>query len=673
MACSGWIGTAVVPRVIGMIRTTRTAWPRIASRPCPWIAKAMSGLDWARPSQTTSRPDSGPFHALPFDAGNPDNLGEKLVNALYEDSAGMVWVGTTGTLNRYDRASGRYERLNIPEIANSDVLAVIEDRPNMLWVGTSGQGLAHVDLRTRTAKTYRHREGDPTSLGNDWILRFLIDRRGTLWAATLDGLSRFDPATDQFRTFRFGAEGNAVFTSVVEDDHGMFWISGANGVLQFDPEKERFVAFEPGRAAVGFSVLASSSGDVWAATQTGLYRFNPNSRRTRVYTDADGMASSAVSCVLQDASGDIWMSTTEGVSRLMVASDRFRNYSEEDGLPGRDLTGWSACSRSRSGDLYFGGFAGAVAFDPRAVVDNPYAPSVMLTGLELAGVPVQLEPGSPLTRAIGYTHELHLASNQRNFGIEFAALSFRSPSTNRYRYRLDGLDSAWREVTSERRLANYTTLPAGGYTFRVQGATNRGLWGEPGVALRITIDAPWWTRWEFRSLVVASLLAMAFVIYRYRMSRIVRALEIRQEERIRERTRIARELHDSLLQGLQGLTLKFHALAHSLTPGSPIRSGMEGNLKQARELIEEARARVRDLRTQDEPQVSLETLVDEFAAILPGHRPRTSRCEWSERPNGSTRSRSTRFFSSAARRSRMPSTMRRRREWRSNSPTAPAS
>ena len=262
------------------------------------------------------------------------------------------------------------------------------------------------------------------------------------------------------------------------------------------------------------------------------------SRRTRVYTDADGLASSAVSCVLQDASGDIWMSTTEGVSRLMVASDRFRNYSEADGLPGRDLTGWSACSRSRMGELYFGGFAGAVAFDPRAVVDDPYAPPVMLTGLELAGVPVQLEPGSPLTRAIGYTHELHLASNQRNFGIEFAALSFRSPSTNRYRYRLDGLDTAWREVTSERRLANYTTLPAGVYTFRVQGATNRGLWGEPGVALQITIDAPGRARWEFRSLVVASLLAMAFIIYRYRLSRIVRALEIRQEERILERTRM---------------------------------------------------------------------------------------------------------------------------------------
>ena len=562
-------------------------------------------------------PDSGPFHALPFDAGNPDNLGERLVNALYEDSAGMLWVGTTGSLNRYDRATRRYERVVIPEIANSDVLAVIEDRPKMLWVGTSGQGLAHVDLRTGTTKAYRHREGDPTSLGNDWILRLLIDHRGTLWAATLDGLSRFDPSTDQFRTFRIGAEGTAVFTSVVEDAHGMFWISGANGVLQFDPVKERFVEFDPGRAAVGFSVLASSGGDIWAATQTGLYRFNLGSRRTRIYTDNDGMASSAVSCVLEDGHGDVWMSTTEGVSRLMVASDRFRNYSEEDGLPGRDLTGWSACSRSRGGELYFGGFAGAVSFDPRAVVDDPYAPPVMLTGLELAGVPVKLEPGSPLTRAIGYTRELHLSSDQRNFGIEFAALSFRSPNTNRYRYRMDGLDTAWREVTSERRVASYTTLPAGVYTFHVQGATNRGPWGEPGVSLRITIDAPWWARWEFRTLLAALLVATAFAIYRYRLNRIMRALEIRLDERIRERTRIARELHDSLLQGFQGLTLKFHALAHSLAPGSSVRSSIEGNLKQAREIIEEARARVRDLRIQDEPQASLEALVDEFAAILP--------------------------------------------------------
>src|SRR5262249_26480898 len=179
---------------------------------------------------------------------------------------------------------------------------------------------------------------------------------------------------------------------------------------------------------------------------------------------------------------------------------RFRNYSLEDGLPGRDLTGWSACFRSRTGELYFGGFAGAVAFDPRAVVDNPYTPPVVLTGLELAGISVQLGRGSPLLHAITYTPELHLSSSQRTFTLEFAALSFRSPGTNRYRYRLVGLDSSWHEVGSERRVASYTTLPPGRYTFQVQGATNRGPRSEPGAELRIKEAQPWWAPWEVRGL-----------------------------------------------------------------------------------------------------------------------------------------------------------------------------
>jgi ligand-binding sensor domain-containing protein/signal transduction histidine kinase len=573
------------------------------------------GLGASAPNHFSSHPS--PFQALPFDAGNRDNLGEKLVNVLYEDLHGTLWVGTTGALNRYDRSTGRYERVNLPG-RKSDVLSIIGDRSDALWVGTSGQGLARIDRKTHEVKLYRHKADDSASLSNDTIIHLLIDHAGTLWAATADGLNRFDPTTDTFRTFRASTQGPATYTAVVEDSHGTLWLSGPSGMRHFDPTAERFLEFTEGLAAKGYGgdVLVASNGDIWAGSQNGLYRFNPTTHATGVYTDSNGLASNAVSCLLEDAAGDIWMSTTEGVSRLLVASDRFRNYSLEDGLPGRDLTGWSACSRSRNGELYFGGFAGAVFFDPRAVVDNPYTPPVALTGLELAGIPVRLGPGSPLVRAISYTHELQLSSSQRTFAIEFAALSFHSPGTNRYRYRLLGLDSTWHEVGSERRVASYTTLPPGTYSFQVQGATNRSPWGEPGASLRITIEAPWWARWQFRALLAAALIALAVGIYLYRVQRITRALEIRFDERTRERTRIARDLHDSLLQGIQGLTLKFHALARTMPAESPARVSIEGNLRQARELIEDVRTRVCDLRTQDEPRAALQDLLRDFSAIL---------------------------------------------------------
>jgi ligand-binding sensor domain-containing protein/signal transduction histidine kinase len=573
------------------------------------------GLGTSEPNHFAPHP--GPFHALPFDAGNRDNLGEKLVDVLYEDLSGTLWVGTTGALNRYDRSTDSYQRIQLPGTGNSDVLSMVEDRTGAMWVGTSGQGLARIDLKTLESKLYRHRAGDPTSLSSDMITHLLIDRVGTLWAVTLDGLNRYDSATDRFRTFRSGAEGSASYLSAVEDQHGKLWVSGPGGMVHFDPATEQFVDFNEGLAAKGYSVLAASNDDIWAGTQNGLYRFDRKNHKTLVYTESEGLASNAVSCLLEDARGDVWMSTTEGVSRFMLGSDRFRNYSVEDGMPGRDMTGWSACSRGHDGELYFGGFAGAVAFDPKAVVDNPYTPQVALTGLELAGVPVHLGPGSPLVRAITYMNELRLSSSQRSFAIEYAALSFRSPGTNRYRYRLDGLDSSWHEVGGDRRVASYTTLPPGAYTFQVQAATNRGPWGEPGAALHITIEAPWWNRWQFRALLAAVALALAAGVYRYRVQRITRTLEIRFDERTRERTRIARDLHDSLLQGFQGLTLKYHALAHTLVAGSSIRTSMEANLRQARLLIEDVRTRVRDLRSPDEPQAAVEDLLRDFTDTLP--------------------------------------------------------
>jgi signal transduction histidine kinase/ligand-binding sensor domain-containing protein len=580
------------------------------------------GLGATEPNYFTPR--SGSFTPLPFDLSDSDNLGEKLVNVLYEDRQGILWVGTTGALIRYEKATHRYTRLPLPGPANgSDVLSVVEDRLGALWVGTSGQGLAKLDLASgdaRLSKLYRHASDDPSSLSNDTVTHLLVDHAGTLWATTLDGLSRYDPVTDRFRSFRLKTQsGSTVYVSLMEDSNHTLWISGVAGVLHFDPSREEFLEFKDGLAALGYSVLAASNGEIWAATQNGLYRFDPSAHTSRKYTDRDGLPSNAISCLLEDAHGDIWLSTTEGLSRYLIRTDRFWNYSVQDGLPGRDFTGWSACFRNPQGVLYFGGFAGAVEFDPEALVESPFTPPVVLTQFELAGVPVQLGPGSPLTQAIGYTQQVRLSSNQRSFALEFAALSFRSPSTNRYRYRLEGLDTDWQEVGSYRRVASYTTLPPGSYTFRLQGATNRGPWSKPGVTLRITIEPPWWATWEFRTLTAVLGLAVVFGIYGYRVRQLAKTLQIRFDERIGERTRIARELHDTLLQSFHGLLLQFQT-AYKLLPSRPAeaKQTLESAIDSAFGAITEGRDAVQGLRAStiagSDLATAIKTLGDELTA-----------------------------------------------------------
>src|SRR6201987_5120579 len=228
------------------------------------------------------------------------------------------------------------------------------------------------------------------------------------------------------------------------------------------------------------------------------------------------------------------MSTNKGVSSFDPRTQRFTNYTVADGLPGPDLTGWGAGFKSAAGEMFFGGFSGVTAFFPEkvvadAVVANAFVPPIVLTDFRLFGSPVTLSPGSPLKKAVNYTDTITLSHSQDIFSIGFSALSFFNPATNRYRYRLDRLDQKWNEVGSDQRLAIYTTLPAGTYTFHVQGASRRGPWSEPGAQLRIKILPAWWNTWWFRAVCAVVFIALLWALYRSR----VHQLE-NQEKRLRE-------------------------------------------------------------------------------------------------------------------------------------------
>ena len=136
----------------------------------------------------------------------------------------------------------------------------------------------------------------------------------------------------------------------------------------------------------------------------------------------------------------------------------FTNYSTPDGLPGPDLTGWGACFKSQSGEMFFGGFSGATAFVPETVVGTSYTPFIVLTDFRLFGNSVEIGRGSPLKQSISFTRDLTLSHGQNVFSITFAALSFTNPATNRYRYMLEGLEHDWNVAGSDRRQATLYDL-----------------------------------------------------------------------------------------------------------------------------------------------------------------------------------------------------------------------
>jgi len=457
-----------------------------------------------------------------------NSLGEKMVNAIYEDHQGTVWVGVARSLIRIDRTTGKYDSYNLPETGvNTDLVSITEDSSGGIWVGTEGAGLYRFNAKTGQFKRFLP---DPSAFFGNVIIRLFVDHTGAMWLATWNGLDRFDPLTERFVVYKRDLQSRTEqYYDIAEDRNGRLWLGGNSGLQRFDPATGKFIGYEhqldnPRSLSdnVISSVLIDHSGKIWAATYNGLAELDQESGTFTNYYAKDGLPSSRVSCVLEDEHDVMWLSTARGVSRFDPLTKAFKNYSTADGLPGMDLTGWRTCFRSASGEIFFGGFGGGTSFFPDHVVDNSYVPPVVFTDFWLAGHPLEVGGSSPLKKSISYTDSITLSHKQFPFSLEFAALSYSTPTMNRYRYRLDGMDKQWNEVGGDQRVVNYTALPPGRYTFLVQATTGQSDWNSTQTVLDFKVLPPWWSTWWFRSAVATLSVALLWGGYRWRFEQLKR-------------------------------------------------------------------------------------------------------------------------------------------------------
>jgi signal transduction histidine kinase len=273
---------------------------------------------------------------------------------------------------------------------------------------------------------------------------------------------------------------------------------------------------------------------------------------------------------------------------------------------------------SQSGEMLFGGNNGITTFFPENIRDNPYVPPVVLTSFKIFNKPVPIGAKSVLKKAIPYADSLTLSYRDNVFSFEFAALSHAISQKNRYRYQLEPLESGWNEVGSKQRLATYTNLDPGKYVFRVQASNSDGVWNEEGVSLPILITPPWWrTNWS-RALFAVIVLTLLWAAYQLRVRQLHRQFAMTLEARVGERTRIARDLHDTLLQSFQALLLRFQAV-FNLLPQRPAdaRRTLEDALDRASEAITEGRDAIGGLRMstveKNDLVVAIKTIAEELA------------------------------------------------------------
>ena len=544
--------------------------------------------------------DAPPFAHIAHDPANPNSLDDPDVWTMLEDRSGLLWVGTGTGLNRVERSTGKVVRYpadgaSAGSLAGDLVMGLHEDAAGDFWVGTRNGALFRFDRATgQVAERFSYDPTNSTSLRTDLPWNMFEDRAGSVWITNgaRGCLNRMNRATRTFRHYCHdpnnpNTPAHDIAHDIVEDSTGALWLGTWGGGLdRFDPETGTFTHFRhdpanPNTPASDF-ILAlhqDGAGMLWLGLYGfGLDRFDPVTGTFTHYTSENSeLPSDIVLAMEEDDAGDLWLGTYRGLSRLTPVTGRFRNYGIEDGIQDVEFNS-SASFRAANGELFFGGVSGVSVFFPDRIRDNPVPPPVVLTGLQVRGMPVQVSDDGPLRSALPFTRSLELRHDQQDVAIRFAALHFIDPDRNRYRYRLEGYDRHWRTGEPEP-VATYTNLDPGRYTFRVQASNSDGVWNEEGASLAIVVLPPWWGTWWAYALYGTLTLALLYAVRHYDLNRL--RLESRVVIEAAEAAKL-RELEHARSRFFANISHEFRTpLTLTLGPLDDLRAGLHGALTPA--------------------------------------------------------------------------------------------
>jgi signal transduction histidine kinase/sugar lactone lactonase YvrE len=422
-----------------------------------------------------------------------------------------------------------------------------------------------------------------------------------VWAGTLSGgVSRIQNGRITTFTPADGLSGDPI-TTFLDAADGTVWVGTTSGLQAFrDSSWKRYSGSDglpPGRVN---SLAFDRSGVLWIGTTAGLFR--SSSGTTTFVRYAPELLQTEVLGVAADQEGHLWIATNQRVMQLLRSSPGLpavREFTTLDGLPSTQLIQRDhALSRDPAGRIWLGLRGGLCVVDPARAVRLPAVP-VSVQSVEVDGVPLHQLPAA------------QYPADRRRIAFKFIGVSLSVPGRVRYRYRLDNYDADWSSPI-EAREADYTNLPPGQYTFRLMATNGEGLWngGEATVAFTV-VPLFWQTLW-FRLAAAGVGVTILFAAYRYRLDRIRDEMNMRFEERLAERTRIAQELHDTLLQGFLSASMQLQVAADLVPEDSKSRPLITRALQLMRQVIEEGRVAVKGLRSGTTSSVPLEAA---FSAI----------------------------------------------------------
>jgi ligand-binding sensor domain-containing protein/signal transduction histidine kinase len=571
--------------------------------------------------------------------GPGDGSSAQAVTAVFEDREGDLWIGQADGIERLrDSAFVTYsapeglptegshpvfvdseDRLWFPPVGGGlwwvkgdrhgsvtndgldrDVVYALDGGQGEIWLGRQRGGLTQLRIHNRAflTRTYTHAQG----LAQDSVYSVYRARDGTIWAGTLSaGISMLKHGQFTNYTVEQGLASNTV-VSILEASDGTMWFATPSGLSAFS--KSRWEVFRTGQGLPSDNInclLEDSAGLLWAGTAAGI-AFRGSGAAFQVPPQAPELLRGQILGLAEDKSGALWVATSNHVLRVnrvklsqgVLDEGDIREYGLADGLRG---VGGVKRHRSvvpdQAGRIWFSLDRGIAVVDPTRLARNA-APAI-----------VHIENISADDSPIPMGSQVHIPGGRQRIIFGFAGMGLSLPDRIRYRYWLEGFDHTWSEQLGSRE-AVYTNLGPGQYRFRVVASDADGVWNGQEADLSFRVDPLYWQTWWFGSVIVAMFIAGAFVAYRFRLLRATKRLSLRYQERLAERTRIAQELHDTLLQGFLSASMQVHVAADTLPDDSAAKRTLTRALELMRQVIDEGRNAVRGLRSSKSVSLDLE-------------------------------------------------------------------
>ncbi|MGB8537338.1 MAG: two-component regulator propeller domain-containing protein [Acidobacteriaceae bacterium] len=555
--------------------------------------------------------DSGGLHVLRDQKfttyTTADGLSGNLVRCVFASAKGELWIGTDGAGLNHRTHSGFAHYSTAEGLSSNVILSLAGGAGDDLWIGTpNGLNLLH------QGKVKRFTSAD--GLPDDFIRSLYTDSDGSLWIGTRHGLAHL--SGDRFTNFSsmdgLGSDfigallrsgGSSLSGPLSGPRSGPLWIGTSAGLSRLENDTFTNATVQQGLSSNTVTAIdQDTQGTLWLGTNGGGLNRLSEEGKIRAFPYSSQGLPGTIYGVLEDGAGRLWLSSKTGIFRVSISALNaylsgaahalaVEAYGMADGMNIRECSGGGhpAAWKLADGSLWFATLDGVSFIDPAHAPENRVPP------------PVEIETVLVDDQVRSLHGELTIKPGANRLEIRYAGLSFVAPQKVEYRYQLQGFDHGWIDAGT-RRAAFYTNLPPGSYRFRVLATNNDGVWNTTGAAFGLRMLPHYYQTWWFYSALALALLVLGYLVYRWR----VLAVEAQWTAVLRERGRIAREIHDTLAQGFVGVSVQLELVARLLAgsrdaaPKSTMEPVVE-QLDQARALVRaslaEARTSIWDLRS----------------------------------------------------------------------------